>query len=482
MFLAEAKLNGASYSTIRAYFRLGSEKCVASALKRTALGFRWEPHKSGGSRGFVSEIYIVRLKKLVEERCYNLNALRTVEAMDFLVCSVQNMYSDAYKRLADWGCGKLAWGMQAPDVDFSNGYLTHFIERLGMFIKTPEVLEQLRRQYCNKPAIHQFFSKFQVFMANVSPHFVFNADETGLSTKRAYKVLTTNPRYRTTPAPGKEQHITAMCCFSAAGAQLPVMFIIAGLKQLPLDRFPYDEIYAVSKTGWMTAHLFNCWCVLFVCHVQRMRIFMNENEKKTPFVLFLDGHPSRFSPFGLRFMHMYNIIVIIFPSHSSHVFQPFDVSLASPLKVSYEKMLLHNSDEYEMGEGTQAMRARYARIRAFLDAWDRITPTECAKAFRSAGIMPWNEDAISMKHLITPEENALYNRERVSVLSGNEVTSDAFINTLQQHVRRLRFQDGVVYDITPNINATEAKIIWTERDYNEGYVLNDFCTFPFEAF
>ena len=64
-----------------------------------------------------------------------------------------------------------------------------------------------------------------------------------------------------------------------------------------------------------------------------------------------------------------------------------------------------------------------------------------------------------MKHLITPTENALYDRKRVSVLSGNEVTSDEFLNSLQNHVRRLRFQDGVVYDIIPEINATEAKII-----------------------
>ena len=273
-----------------------------------------------------------------------------------------------------------------------------------------------------------------------------------------------------------------MCCFSACGVQLPIMFIVAGVKQLPLDKFPYDEIYAASKTGWMTAHLFNCWCVLFVCHIQRTRIFMDENEKKTPVVLFLDGHPSRYSPFGLRFLRMYNIIVIIFPSHSSHVAQPFDVSIAAPLKVSYEKMLLHNSNEYDLNEGTQAMRARYARIRAFLDAWDRITPTECAKAFKNAGIFPWNEEAIAMKHLITPTENALYDRQRVSSLSGNEVTSDEFLNSLQNHVRRLRFQDGVVYDIIPEINATEAKIIWTEKDYNEGYVLNDFYSFPMDVY
>ena len=91
-FIAEAKLNGATYKTIAAYFKITYENSVSVALRMTALGYRWEPHKSDGSIPYVSDVYIERLKKLVEERCYNLNAMKTVETMEFLVNSVKNMW------------------------------------------------------------------------------------------------------------------------------------------------------------------------------------------------------------------------------------------------------------------------------------------------------------------------------------------------------------------------------------------------------
>ena len=216
-FLVECKLNGATYETLRQYFKLGCDNAVVVALKKTALGYIWRPHVVGGSSTAISDVYIKRLKALVSQRCYDLNAMRSVEIMDFFVSAVRSMYSDAVVRLQHWGCVRLANSLQLPDFKFDSSYFTHFARRCGLYIRSPDVLEQLRRKYCNRFAIHNFFSKFAVFMANVSPYFIYNADETGLSTKRAYKVFTTDPLYRATPAPGKEQHITAMCCFSATG-------------------------------------------------------------------------------------------------------------------------------------------------------------------------------------------------------------------------------------------------------------------------
>ena len=82
-FLVQCKVNGASYKTMREYFALGSDNSVASALRKTALGFVWHPHRSGGSSQILSDVYVNRLKKLVHERCMDLNAMRTVEIMDF---------------------------------------------------------------------------------------------------------------------------------------------------------------------------------------------------------------------------------------------------------------------------------------------------------------------------------------------------------------------------------------------------------------
>ena len=90
MFLVECKVNGATYSTLREYFNVGSDNSIASALKKTAMGYKWQPHSSGGSSSFMSDVYIKRLKGLVKERCLDLDAMKTVEVMDFFVGALRN--------------------------------------------------------------------------------------------------------------------------------------------------------------------------------------------------------------------------------------------------------------------------------------------------------------------------------------------------------------------------------------------------------
>lgn len=132
------------------------------------------------------------------------------------------------------------------------------------------------------------------------------------------------------------------------------------------------------------------------------------------------------SPFALRLFHIYDIIVIIFPAHASHVLQPFDVSIAAHLKSSYIKNLLNNMNYYTLVGQSEVMKARYARIRAFQDAWSSISPTDCQRAFAAAGILPFNENAIAMNHLIHPTGEDIY-AGRTSILSSNNVSSDEFL-------------------------------------------------------
>lgn len=476
-FLVLCRCNGATYSTLRDYFNLGGDNVVVTALKKTALGYSWKPHLNGGSFPILSDIYVNRLKKIVNERCLDLNAMKTVEVMDFFHSAVRGMYSDGYKRLIDWGCFRLAQSLRIPEIKFVSGYLTHFARRCNLFIKSPEVIEQLRRQYCNRPVIHQFFSKFSVLMHNVSPYFVYNVDETGLSTKRAYKVFTTNPLFRATPAPCKEQHITAVCCFSATGDKIPLMMILAGIRNIPFINDQDPDYYACSPSGWMSQHLFNVWSIIFISHIQRKRALMSAQDRLIPFILFLDGHASRMSPFALRLFNKYNIIVVVFPAHTSHVLQPFDVSIAAPLKSSYIRNLLNNLKFYTLYGQSQAMQARYARVRACIDAWSSITPTQCMKAFNSAGIYPFNEGAVAMDHLIHPNGNAIY-EGRTSILSSNNITDDDFLQRIPAYVRRIQNPDNTVVEVAPEINYEEAQLVWNTSIYEIGKICHPFPQFP----
>ena len=250
-----------------------------------------------------------------------------------------------------------------------------------------------------------------------------------------------------------------MCAFSATDDELPLMFILAGIRNIPFASADNANYYSCSPSGWMSEHLFNLWYIIFVSHIQCKCAKMNERERNIPFILFLKVHSSRMSPFALSFFNKFNIIVIIFPAHSTHVLQPFDVSIASSLKSWYIKSLTCNLQFYRLYGQPHNTQARYTRIRAFIDAWCMITPADCQRAFNSSGIYPFDEPAVKMQHLIHPAGQNMY-EGRTSVLSSNIVFSNESVANVSLYYRRIKWPDGSVNDIEPEINCTEAKIVW----------------------
>ena len=94
------------------------------------------------------------------------------------------------------------------------------------------------------------------------------------------------------------------------------------------------------------------------------------------------------------------------------------------------------------------MKARYARVRAFQDAWAVVTLADCQKAFVAAGIYPFNEVVNAMQRLIHPtSENLLAGR--ASILSGNNVAEPTFLNGIPAYRLRVRMEDGSINDINP---------------------------------
>ena len=58
-------------------------------------------------------------------------------------------------------------------------------------------------------------------------------------------------------------------------------------------------------------------------------------QEKSPILLILDGHTSRLSVDGIRLCIQFNIILLILPSHTSHITQPLDCSPNGSLKNSF---------------------------------------------------------------------------------------------------------------------------------------------------
>ena len=68
--------------------------------------------------------------------------------------------------------------------------------------------------------------------------------------------------------------------------------------------------------------------------------FFDKREPAARALLILDGHASRINFSALEYLSRACCDVIILPAHTSHITQPFDVAIASPLKNIYKQLLL----------------------------------------------------------------------------------------------------------------------------------------------
>lgn len=117
-------------------------------------------------------------------------------------------------------------------------------------------------------------------------------------------------------------------------------------------------------------------------------------------MLIIDGHESHLSAEFDEYCKNNKIITVCMPAHSSHLLQPLDVALYSPLKRAY-------GDEINLFIKASVNHITKSEFFiAFIAAHLRIFIAENIKSgFRGAGILPWNPDSVIEKldvRLCTP--------------------------------------------------------------------------------
>ena len=115
--------------------------------------------------------------------------------------------------------------------------------------------------------------------------------------------------------------------------------------------------------------------------------------------MFVDGHVSRENPQTLEKFLKNNVIVVCFPSHTTHVLQPFDVGIAAPFKRELKKKYrMHLRSEWKSVEGenlNEAEKKRIALVSAIIDATDiSFTRTNCIHAWRATGLHPLDKNRV----------------------------------------------------------------------------------------
>src|SRR5271154_4228998 len=106
----------------------------------------------------------------------------------------------------------------------------------------------------------------------------------------------------------------------------------------------------------------------------------------------MDGHGSHVQPEVLRFCIDNNISILLMPPHSSHLCQPLDVSVFSPLKTymsaELDKITRYGVSSIKKFEWAEAYRC--ARVKA-------MTASNIKSAFRAAGLQPLNRRKVLVR-------------------------------------------------------------------------------------
>jgi hypothetical protein len=170
--------------------------------------------------------------------------------------------------------------------------------------------------------------------------------------------------------------------------------------------------------------IFIYFALSFVIQISMYRLSLPIELQQAPILLILDGHKTRLSFEAALIFASYNIEVLILPPHSSHLLQPFDVTIASPLKVEFKKFLdkrLQEIMKVDPHKREKSLLLREIMVKAFLDGLTKAaTISNAYSGFRSAGFCPMNPSApLQSQFAVETPDPAIFS----TVSTGKEVGS-----------------------------------------------------------
>ena len=148
------------------------------------------------------------------------------------------------------------------------------------------------------------------------------------------------------------------------------------------------EISLVStENGWMDGWAFTLYMIHLIPWILEFRENMGPNYTRISPLPIFDGHVSRTSPLAISLATIYAMNIFILPSHSSHCSQLFDIALASPLKRTFNCIILVLIQIMLLVEKNHSATLRKFEMDAFVQAWNMVcTATNCVSGAKEVAI------------------------------------------------------------------------------------------------
>ncbi|KAF4893324.1 Jerky protein-like protein-like [Colletotrichum fructicola] len=241
----------------------------------------------------------------------------------------------------------------------------------------------------------------------VKPANRYNMDETGILEGKGSNGLVlgrSETKSVRKKQPGSRAWVSIIECISAEDIPLYPLVIYKG-KTVQQQWFPLDlSLYA----GWEFTATENGWTTDKTAVEWLKRVFIPQSKPEgqdEARLLILDRHGSHTTTEFMWQCYTHNIYLLFLPPHSSHVLQPLDQSVFSPVKAAFRKELGYLSqwnDSTIIGKRNFLGCYQKARL-AGLTAqniksgwkWTGLWPVSIARPLMSSLLLPTASEALT---------------------------------------------------------------------------------------
>lgn len=291
--------------------------------------------------------------------------------------------------------------------DLGINWMQQFLRR-NPSVKTmlSERLEVDRAREANPTNIANWFHLFDnPIVKGISAEHRYNMDEAGIMEGLGTNGLVVGAaefRKAILKEPNRGSWMSFVECVSATGHVLEPLVIFRG-QTVQQQWFPDDELhrfrqwqFAASENGWTSNDNALEWLT---------KVFIPRTKPSQPQhrLLVLDGHGSHVTDEFMWQCYLNNIYVIYLPAHTSHILQPLDLSIFSPLKTAYRKFvgrIYAATDANPVGKAGFLVCLHKAREEA-------ITTQNIKSGWRAAGLWPLNPRKPLRSDRLLPEKPKL---------------------------------------------------------------------------
>ena len=273
----------------------------------------------------------------------------------------------------------------------------------------PELKTQRSRVKCtSQEVVDSFFDELETILTKNNlkdkPHCIYNIDQKCLSPEHTPpKVIVDSSAQSPAVTSERDNTTTIIGAGNASGTQIPPYLVFAGqrMRQELLQGCTTGTSGNVSPTGWSNTEIFKTYLEKhFMKYVKGL-------SADQPIIVLYDCHKSHVSLGVIEWAKAHNIILFVFPAHTSHLLQPLDVGCFGPLCRIYNNCKI---TRYNIGElGTNA----YVK---------GLSPENLRSSFRQTGIYPLNK---------SPYPPQVYLPSTVCTQTMTDITTDK--NDTEEH-------------------------------------------------